>query len=48
MSTEVQKVNENTTLIIVGHQPLLSEWTKYMSGKDVKIRKGDILIGLHG
>lgn len=43
MSSEVQKLDDNTTILIVGHQPSLSEWTKHMAGEDVKIRKGDML-----
>lgn len=43
MSHEVQKVNDHATLLMVGHQPNLSEWTKYMTGEDVEIGKGDML-----
>lgn len=43
MSHEVQKVDDHATLLMVGHQPNLGEWTKDMTGEDVKIGKGDIL-----
>ena len=43
MSHEVQKANDNATLLMVGHQPNLSEWTKYMTGEDVEIGQGDML-----
>lgn len=42
-SQEILNLNEDTTLVIVGHEPTLSEWTKRMAGEDVKIRKGEIL-----
>jgi phosphohistidine phosphatase SixA len=43
MSSEVQKMDDHTTILIVGHQPSLSEWTKHITAEDVKIRKGDML-----
>lgn len=43
LSSEVQKTDDNTTILVVGHQPSLSEWVQYMAGEDVKIGKGDML-----
>lgn len=43
MSQEVQVIDDETTLFIVGHEPSLSKWTKKMTGEELKIKKGDIL-----
>lgn len=43
MSREIQDVDAETTLLIVGHEPSLSEWTKELAGEDVKIKKGAML-----
>lgn len=43
LSHELQSVDEGTTVIVVGHEPTLSEWTEQMSDEDVKIKKGEML-----
>lgn len=39
----LQSVDEDVTLIVVGHQPYLSEWVYDMTGMEEKFKKGNIL-----
>lgn len=43
LSDEVQKLDEDTTVLLVGHQPNLSEWVEQMTGEKMKIEKGSML-----
>lgn len=43
LSEDVQDVDDELILLITGHEPLLSDWTKDLSGEDVKIKKGAML-----
>lgn len=43
LQEEVEKVSEQTTLLIVGHEPILSEWTRRITGEQLKIKKGQIV-----
>lgn len=40
---EMQTVAEGAAVMVVGHEPTLSEWTKQMTGEELKIKKGQIL-----
>lgn len=43
LSAEVQNIKDEMKILVVGHEPTLSEWTKQMTDEDVKIKKGAIL-----
>ena len=43
MSHAVQEMEEGATILMVGHQPNLSDWIKDMTGKDVKVGNGAML-----
>src|SRR5690625_3825428 len=41
LSDEVQTVDKGVTLMVVGHEPTLSEWTEQMSDEEMEIKKGE-------
>ena len=43
LSNRIQVEDDETTLMVVGHEPSLSEWAEEMTGEPTKIRKGDML-----
>ncbi|MDO5457818.1 MAG: hypothetical protein Q4F26_05665, partial [Atopococcus tabaci] len=43
LSEAVQDIDDEVTLLIAGHQPLLGDWTLDMSDEDVRIKKGAML-----
>lgn len=43
LSQKIQQMEVDHTIFVVGHEPALSVWTEAMTGKEMKIRKGDML-----
>ncbi len=43
LSSWIQDVADDALLMVVGHEPALSEWAKEITGERMKIRKGDLL-----
>ncbi len=43
LTQAIQTIDEETTLFIVGHQPYLNEWIYDLTGKEEKIKKGNII-----
>lgn len=42
-SQELQTVSDETTVIIVGHQPYLSDWLYGMTGTDEQVKRENII-----
>lgn len=43
LQAEVKEVPDQMTLMIVGHEPILSEWTERITGEQLKMKKGEII-----
>ena len=36
-------MTNESTLFIIGHEPILSEWIEQITGEELKMRKGQII-----
>jgi len=43
LNNELESVDDGSTVIVVGHEPTLSEWTEQMSDEEMEIKKGEML-----
>lgn len=41
---QIETVGENSTVIIVGHEPFLGMWSEYLSGKKISFKKGSVAL----
>ncbi len=42
-SQEVEKVQDDTVIVLVGHQPFLNEWVYELTGREETVKKGQII-----
>ena len=43
LQVALEEIPNQTTLIIVGHEPILSEWVERITGEQLQLKKGEII-----
>lgn len=43
LQTLVKEITDPTTIIIVGHEPILSDWIEQITGEQSRLKKGEIM-----